>query len=130
MTDILIEFSNEDILRGKLVEPAWYRCKIGEIKSALSKAGDSTNYTAELSIIKNSDNGDTEFAGVPVAARFNSKAKGFMIGYFSALGIAAEVGKPYNFGATEGKEIDAFVERGEYEGKFNNQINHKYRVAA
>ena len=44
MTDILIEFSNEDILRGKLVEPAWYRLKIGEIKTSMSKAGDSTNY--------------------------------------------------------------------------------------
>lgn len=130
MTDILIEFSNEDILRGKLVEPSWYKLKIGEIKTSMSKAGDSTNYAVEMTIIRNSDNGSEEFAGVPVTARFNSKAKGFMVGYFAALGIEVGPGKPFNLGASEGREIDAFVERKEYEGKLSNDITHKYRAAA
>lgn len=129
-TDILIEFSNEDILRGKLVEPAWYRMKIGDTKTAMSKDGQSTNYEVEMTIIKNADNGNEEFTGVPVSARFNSKAKGFMVGYFAALGIEVGPGRPFNLGASMGREIDAFVERNEFEGKLSNRINHKYRVAA
>lgn len=129
MTDVLIEFSNEDILRGKLVEPAWYRMKIGPTKTSLSKDGGSTNYEVEMTILRNADNGSTEYADVPVSARFNSKAKGFMVGFFAALGIEVGPGRPFNLGASEGKEIDTFIERNEYEGKLSNKINHKYRTA-
>ena len=130
MTDVLIEFSNDDLLRGKLVEPSWYRMKIGETKTSMSKDGGSTNYEVEMRIIKNADNGSTEYTDVPVSARFNSKAKGFMVGFFESLGMEVGPGRPFNLGASEGHEIDAFIERNEFEGKLSNRINHKYRKAA
>jgi hypothetical protein len=127
--DVLIEFSNDDLLRGKVVEPAWYRMEIKSITPKMSKDGGSTNYIAEGRILFNADDKSDKFAGVPIIWNFNSKAKGFMVGYFGALGIEVGPGRPFNLAATVGEKLDVYVEPGEYEGKVRNQVNHKYRAA-
>jgi len=126
--DVLIEFSNDDMLRGKIVEPAWYEMEITDVVSKISSKGDSTNYVVTGRVVKNSDDGSDKFAGVPVTWNFNSKAKGFMVGYFNALGIEVGAGRPSNLGATVGERLDVYVEPGEYENKVRNQVNHKYRM--
>jgi hypothetical protein len=128
---LAIDFAQEDIQRGKLITPAWYRVHINDVEQKLSKDGTSTNYLITGTIIKDSDTGNVDFAGFPTPYwNFNSKAKGFMIGFFAALGFDVEAGKRYDLEAAKGKDIEIFIENELYEGRMINRINHKYRKAS
>lgn len=124
-----INFQEKDLLRGKIVQPAWYRVRIDAVGEKLSKNGESTNYPVEATILRNADDGDESFAGVPLDWMFNSKAIGFAVGFLSALGIDVKSGARYDLNATAGKEIEVFVENDLYEGRTVNRVNHKYRAA-
>ena len=124
----IISFSEDDLLRGKIVEPAWYSLLIKATSESLSKDGDSTNYLVETTILKNADNGSEDFAGVPIELRFNSKAKSFSVGFFNALGVDVKPNARYEFDAAVGKTIDAFIETDTWQGRLKNQVNHKYRT--
>jgi hypothetical protein len=124
----MLEFSDKDILRGKVVSPDWYLVSIDDFEEKLSKDGQSTNFNYEGTIIKNASNGDTEFANVPIRWNFNSKAKGFMIGFLAVFGVTVEKGKRYDLSAFIGKQLDIFVENEIYESRMINKINHKYRA--
>lgn len=123
----IIGFTDRDILRGKVVTPGWYRVMINSVGEAPSKDAGSTNYPVEGTIVKNADDGSTEFAQVPLDWNFNSKAIGFASGYLQALGYEVASGKRYDLANTAGKEIEVFVENGEYQGRIVNRVNHKYR---
>lgn len=127
----MIDFTEDDLNRGKIVEPAWYRMTIGHLTEALSKNGDSTNWVYEDSkIIRNEETNDEKFAGVIIPIRFNSKAKGFTTGFLTVLlGEEVKPGVRYDMKAAEGKEIVAFVENDTYENRLVNRINHKYKAA-
>jgi hypothetical protein len=124
-----ISFDANDINRGKIVEPGNYVLEIGDLTEATSKNGDSTNWVFENSkIIQNADNGSVDFAGVPMAIRFNSKAKGFMIGFLAALsGEDVQPGARYELKQAEGKKIIAKIVNEAYEGRIINKIDHVYR---
>jgi hypothetical protein len=121
-----IQLTEKDILQGKVVNPDWYRMRIDSVGEKLSKDGGSTNYPVDGVIIE-SENGDKEFAGVPITWNFNSKAIGFVTGLFEALGESVSAGERIQLEALEGREVLVFVENGEYEGRTVNRINHKYR---
>lgn len=130
---VAVRFSAKDLLRGKVVEPAWYRCKIdsvGEAPAKESGKGPSTNYPVECTIIRNADNGDATFANVPIDFNFNSKAMGFAIGFLSALGVEIKADTPIDLQAAEGMEIDIYIENDTYNQRVINKVNHKYRKAA
>ena len=124
----IITFNDRDILRGKVVTPSWYRCKIENIGEALSKDKNSTNYPVEATVLFNADNGDTEFAGVPLDWNFNSKAIGFATGFLAAFGVEVKPGVRFDLSNSIGKEIDIMVENGEFDNRIVNRVNHKYRV--
>lgn len=123
----MIEFSEKDILRSKLVQPGWYLLSIEGLEKKLAAKGDSTNYNYETTVVKNADNGEASFKGVPVTINFNSKAKGFMIGFFEALGGEAVPGARFNEETAVGKQIEAFISNEEYDGRMINKIKHQYR---
>lgn len=126
----VIQFSNRDLMRGKIVQPAWYRCRIDSVGEAPAKASDkgpSTNYPVEATILFNGDNGDTQFTGVPVDWNFNSKAIGFAVGFVQSFGVEVKADSRFDLKAAEGKEIDVYVENDTYQGRIVNRVNHKYR---
>lgn len=125
----IVQFSERDLLRGKVVEPAWYLMRIDAIGEAPSKDGGSTNYPVEGTIMKNADSGSTEFAGVPVDWNFNSKAVGFAVGFLSAFGVDVKAGQRFDLANAAGKFVEVFVENGEWQGRMVNRVNHKYRTA-
>lgn len=125
-----VSFSEKDMRRGIVVIPAWYRVKIDAVGQKPSKDGGSINYIMEGTIIRNADNGDIAFTGVPIDWNFNSKAMGFAVGFFKSFGVEVQAGQRYDFEAAAGKELDIFIENGEYNGQINNKIHHKYRPAA
>jgi hypothetical protein len=123
-----IQFGQRDLLRGKVVEPAWYRVRVEGVGEALSKDAQSTNYPVEGTILFNGDTGSTEFQGVPLDWNFNSKAIGFAVGFLGAFGVAVEAGKRFELNNAAGKELDVFVENDTYQGRMVNRVNHKYRA--
>lgn len=124
----MIQFSERDLLRGKVVEPAWYLVHLDAISEGPSKDGGSTNYPVEGTIIKNADNGDEKFKGVPLDWNFNSKAIGFAVGFLSALGVTVKAGARFELANAAGKDIEVFVENGDWQGRIVNRVNHKYRA--
>lgn len=126
----LVEFSSRDLLSGKVVDPAWYRMRInvvGEEAAKVSEKGPSTNYPVDAEILFEGDTGDTKFTGVPVRWNFNSKAIGFAVGYLQALGVEVKAGERFELKASEGMELDVFVENDTYQNRLVNRVNHKYR---
>ena len=122
-----VTFSARELLRGRVVPPAWYVLQIESVGEELSKDKGSTNYPVEATVVMNADNGDTSHAGVPVEWNFNSKAIGFARGFFEAFGVELEPDKRFELAGSVGKQIEVFVENGEWQGRMRNQVNHKYR---
>lgn len=124
-----IEFSQRDIDRSKLITPGYYRVRIESVKKQLSKAGDSTNFVLEGTVLKNADNGSEEFAGLPTPYwNFNSRAPGFFIGLLTAIGVAPEPGKRYDPSGLSGKEVEIMISNELYEGRMINKVPHQYRA--
>lgn len=124
-----VEFTESDLLRNKVVAPAWYRLQLGEVSEwTPTKKQDSNNCTIEATIVVNADNGSSDFAGVPLTLQFNDKvtARGFIEGFLRALGEDVQAGR-YDLAAARGKVVDAFIENENYEGRIRNRCNHKYR---
>ena len=127
----VISFSERDLMRGKVVTPAWYRVKVetvGEAPAKQSEKGPSTNYPVEATIQFNGDTGDKEFTGVPLDWNFNSKAIGFAVGFLAAFGVDVKAGMRFDLKSAEGREIDIFVENDTYQNRLVNRCNHKYRT--
>jgi hypothetical protein len=124
----MINFSAKDLLRGKVVEPAWYRVRIDSVGEAPSKDGGSTNYPVEATIIRNADNGNEEFKDAPLDWNFNSKAIGFAVGFLQAFGVEVKSGVRFDLANAAGKELDVFVENDTWQGRLVNRVNHKYRA--
>jgi hypothetical protein len=123
-----IQFSDRDLKRGKTVDPAWYLVSIENIGEAPSKDGGSTNYPVEAVIIKNADNGSEDFKGTPLDWNFNSKAIGFAVGFLSAFGVDVKAGARFDLANAVGRQVEVFVENGEWQGRIVNRVNHKYRA--
>lgn len=126
----IFDFSDSDLLRNKVVEPAWYVLDIQAHRDwTPSKAGDSNNCHYETVIERNADNGTTEFAGVPIELMFNDKprAKGFIEAFLRGLGVDVVSKARYDGNSAVGKKIEAFVENDTYNGRLVNRVNHKYR---
>lgn len=127
----MITVTSRDILKGKIVEPAWYRVKIEEVGEKTAKSGLSQFFPCEGTILFNADNGSTEFAGVPTPQGwgFSELAPGFVIGFLKACGAnVGDEGGRFELSDAVGKEIDVFIENGQYEGRTVNKINHQYRT--
>lgn len=125
----VVGFDEQDFLRGKLVQPAWYLMRIDEVGEKPSKDGGSTNYTVEGTIIKNAQDGTEEYAGVPIIWNFNSKAKGFIIGFLQSLGVDLKPGMRVELAAAVNKTLQVYVDNKTYEGRLLNNVSHKYRPA-
>jgi len=122
-----IKFTEKDLLRGKIITPGWYLVNVDDVGEAPSKDGGSTNYPVSATVIKNADDGDTQFAGVPVEWNFNSKAIGFAQGFLASFGVDVQAAKNYDLAHAVNKQIEVFIETGEWQGRLKNQVNHKYR---
>lgn len=127
----VISFSDRDLLRGKIVTPAWYRVRIesiGEAPAKQSEKGPSTNYPVEATVMFNGDTGAVEFTGVPIDWNFNSKAIGFAVGFLQSFGVDVKAGTRFDLKSAEGREVDVFVENDTYQNRLVNRCNHKYRT--
>jgi hypothetical protein len=129
----IINITERDMLRGTIIEPAWYRVRVDSVGEKTAKSGTSQNYPLEGTILFNGDTGDTRYAGVPTPSTwlFNEGAMGFASDFIAAI-TGQPLGKKggrFELADAVGKELDVFIENGTWEGRTNNKINHKYRQA-
>lgn len=125
----IVQITKRDLLRSTLVVPAWYRVRIDSYETKMAANGLSQNYMYEGSIIKNADTGDVKFAGVPTPFwLFNSKALGFTVDFWRALGYEVAEDMRFDFSANVGKELDVFIGNETYQGRLVNSVKtHQYR---
>jgi len=135
----VIQYSKKDLLRDRLVSPAWYRILIdtvGEFTPSADKQ--SNNMAMEGTILFNADNGEKEFEGVPIGGlgtwSFNTKAMGFSLGLTKAVARQLDLepdsiteNTQLEYKHLEGKQVDVFVDNNLYEGRLRNKVSHKYR---
>ena len=128
-----VSFTESDLLRNKILPPAWYKLQIQSVSDwNPTKDGQSNNCEMDCIVLANADTGETDgIAGVPVGLLFNDKpkARGFLEGFLASLGVEISAGARYDLQSAQGKTIEAFVENETYEGRVRNRVNHKYRVA-
>lgn len=127
----VVDFTDSDLLRNKIVEPAWYVLDIQAHRDwSPTKDGQSNNCHFETVIEKNADNGSQDFAGVPIELQFNDKpkARGFIEGFLRGMGVDIQPRTRYDLNSAVGKKIEAFIENDTYNGRLVNRCNHKYRV--
>ncbi len=126
----MVEFSESDLLRNKIVTPAWYTLfiqTVGEWTPSANKEKPSNNLVVDCIIERNGDDGTEEFKGVPITVRFNSRAIGFVEGFLRALGVEVTAGR-FNIKAAEGQRIDAYIGNKLYEGRTMNNCENKFRA--
>lgn len=131
MSGAIWKFSEAEGLRNKIVDPAWYVLNILEHRPwSPSKMGDSNNCYFDCVIVKNADTGSTEYAGVPIELMFNDKpkAQGFREVFMRALGVDWKYNTEYNMASAVGKQVEAFIENNEWNGRITNKCQHKYRL--
>lgn len=127
----IVEFSETDFLRSKILTPAWYRVRVDAVGEKLSKDTKSTNYPVEATVLFNAENGSKEFEGVPLDENnwmFNSKRLDFAINFLLALGHVPKPGGRVELNAAAGKEVDVFIGNSTWEGRTKNQVTHQYRL--
>lgn len=135
-----VGFTKKDLLRDKLVTPAWYRVMIDQVGEwQPSKDKQSQNMTIDGTIVFNAENGSEEFQGIPIGGmgvwNFNTKATGFALGLAKAMaeqcGYNADEITPetqIEFKHFEGKFVDVFIINDTYEGRMKNKVDHRYRA--
>lgn len=135
----IVQYGKRDLLRDKIVNPAWYRVLIETVGEwTPSKDKQSNNMIVEGTILFNAEDGSVEFKDVPIGGMgswsFNTKALGFSLGLVKAcagqLGINPEeidANTKIEFKHLEGKQVDVFIINDTYEGRVKNKVEHKYR---
>lgn len=126
----IISFSDRDLKRGTVVEPAWYRMKVesvGEQAAEDKGKGPSTNYPVEATILFNGETGDTKYADVPVVWNLNSKFTTGLKEFLEAFGVELKAGTRYDLKSAEGQILDVYIENGTWNNRLKNEVNHKYR---
>ena len=129
---MIVEFSEKDILRSTIVEPAWYRVKIEGYEQKLASNGKTTNIRLEGVIVADATTGDTKYAGVPVPYfwYFNTGAIGKLKPVIEAADPSVEVkaGFRLNVEGLVNKELEMFIGNGEYNNSITNVVTGQYRA--
>jgi hypothetical protein len=114
----VLNYSKEDLLRGKLVDPGWYRSKVKSVEEKPSSTDSSQNWNVEFLII------GTAFEGVPVKRTFNEKAPGFAVDFLMQFGWKPDAnGGSLDLHKTEGKTVKIHIINDNYQNRMTNKID-------
>ena len=111
-----VTFTNEDILRAKLVPPNFYPLVVKSFSEEQAGTDGSALYVYDIRIEIG------PYAGVPIRYQISEKAEGMGIEFFEACGNEVKAGIPFEYDKQVGKKMDGFVQRGEFKGRPKNEI--------
>src|SRR5262245_54001543 len=106
-----IKPSQDDILRSKIVDPAWYRVRVNKVSDKNNKKNTGINSWFEGVILRNADNGDQKFAGVPTPYLwlFSSNFTPNAISLLEAQGVEVKADGEYDLQFMQGREVEMFI---------------------
>lgn len=112
-----VNITQDDLLRSKLLSPKWYNVLVRELEEAAAGTDGSALYIYHLRV----EGPEPEVIGVPLRFQVSEKAIGMAMPLLLATGWKAGPGSVELKDAV-GKHIQAFVQRGEYNGRPQNQV--------
>jgi len=119
-----ITITPEDLLKGQLHEPGWFKGEIAWASAKTSSKKDSMNY--EFGVTYETGDKRPGYESREIKSQFNSKAIGFMIPFLAALSGMPE--KEFRQKAlNENKEIDIIWDDSLKGQKLQFQIENKPR---
>lgn len=106
------------MLRGKTIEPGWYKLFIKNVSQEPASTDGSTNTIFDFTVV---DEGP--FKDVPVRRFFSEKAPGFAVPLLVACGakVGAD-GGAFNMENCKGKTILGYIANGMYNNRATNQV--------
>ena len=114
-----LRITRDDFLKGKLITPGWYTCKVTEVSQETSKKGDSQNFVVTCQIL---DEGS--FKDCKVVKTFNEKAAGIAVPFFTAVNGGKEIApdQEYDFEATRNRVVQVMVTNETYMNRLVNSV--------
>lgn len=111
-----VTFTKEQLLAGKMLPPGWYTVLVKSFQEEPAGTDGSANYIYSLVV------DDDVFKGVPVRFQANEKwYTGEFIEFLDILLGGIQPGVAVDFDKLVGKKVQAFIQRGEYKGRPQNQ---------
>ena len=101
----IVNFTESDLLQGKLVTPGWYTVKVREVEDRQASTDGSTVYNFTLEIIEGEEKGVTATLWV------SEKMLGSGRPLLEACGWKPSAG-PVDFDRCVGKVVQVFIQRG------------------
>lgn len=122
---LTFKVTREDMLRSKVLNPAWYVAKVVKVWQETAKSdGESTNTWIEFSILSGPDQEDGSKANdTPVRRCFSEKAPGFILPYLKACGTQVkEGGGDYDIEKSVGIVMELYIVNRMWEGSMQNDV--------
>ena len=106
------------MLRGKTVEPGWYKAFIKNVSQEPASTDGSTNTIIDFTIVE-----EGPFKDVPVRRWFSEKAPGFAVPFLVACGAKiGPDGGSFNMENCKGKTILIYIVNGMYNNRPTNNV--------
>lgn len=122
---LFFQVTREDMLRGKILDPGWYKAKVTKVSQDPSNAGDSTNTWVNFTILGGPEQKDkSNPAETPVRRCFSEKAPGFIVPFLAACGAqVGQNGGNFDIEKSVNKEMLIYVGNKMYENKPQNDVS-------
>ena len=111
--------TREDLLRGKVLTPGWYKLTIKSVDEKAAGGDGSMNTNVSLVVSQ-----PGEFEGVPLKRVFNEKAPGFAIPFIQALSgeRISEEGGTFDLSNAVGREVYGYVKTRMWQERPQNDV--------
>lgn len=98
-------YTQEDLLRGTLVEPGWYPVEIYDVEDVTASSSGAAGTKIGFRLI-----GEGKFKGIPVERAFYESAVGFSKKFLEALGVKLAAGMQFDFDdKLKGKRLEVYI---------------------
>lgn len=116
----ILVITREDLLRGKLVNPGWYKMRIKSIEDTAAGTDGSTNTNVSFVITQPGD-----FIDVPLRRVFNEKAPGFAVTFIESItGKHLDPnGGSFDLSNSVGREVFGYIKNSMWQGRARNEVD-------
>jgi hypothetical protein len=110
--------TREDMLRGKTVEPGWYKLYVKNVSQEPATTDGSTNTIIDFTVVE-----EGAFKDVPLRRYFSEKAPGFIVPFLVACGAKMGAdGGTFNMENCRGKTIMGYIINEMYNNRPTNKV--------
>lgn len=113
-----------DMLRSKVLDPAWYKVKVTKVSQEEANTDSSMNTWIDFVVLSGPAQKDgSQPVDVPLRRCFNEKAPGFIVPFLSACGTkVGENGGNFDIERSVGREMFVYVKNRLWENNLQNDV--------